>query len=291
GRGASRAQRVQAAAGRHLVQPGPDRGTAPAPAQAPPGRQQRLLHRVLGVLRRAEEPVAVHLQLAPVGLDELTERLAVARPGPRQQIRAHQAILPSPPSRSGHRGHPYRARRLRKLGARHRPVSRGGGLYLRDRPGRRWAGEDLRRGGGVVAETVADRADLKASPRQVWTLVLASLGLFMVALDNMVVTLALPALRASLHASLADLEWALNAYLLSFACCLLTGAALGDRFGRRRIFCTGLAVFTAASAWAALSPTVGALIAARAVQGAGAAMVMPLTLTLISDAFPADKRG
>jgi MFS family permease len=113
----------------------------------------------------------------------------------------------------------------------------------------------------------------------------------MVALDNVVVTLALPALRASLHGSLADLEWTLNACLLSFACWLLTGAALGDRFGRRRMFCTGLAVFTAASAWAALSPTVGALIAARAVQGAGAALVMPLTLTLISDAFPAEKRG
>ena len=142
-----------------------------------------------------------------------------------------------------------------------------------------------------MAEIVVDRPDLTASPRRAWTLVLASLGLFMVALDNMVVTLALPALRASLHASLADLEWTLNAYLLSFACCLLTGAALGDRFGRRRMFCIGMAVFTAASAWAALSPTVGVLIAARAVQGAGAAMVMPLTLTLISDAFPLEKRG
>jgi EmrB/QacA subfamily drug resistance transporter len=128
-------------------------------------------------------------------------------------------------------------------------------------------------------------------PKPAWTLVLASLGLFMVALDNMVVTLALPALRASLHGSLADLEWTVNAYLLSFACWLLTGAALGDRFGRRRMFCAGLAVFTAASAWAALSPTVGMLIAARAAQGAGAALVMPLTLTLISEAFPPEKRG
>ena len=142
-----------------------------------------------------------------------------------------------------------------------------------------------------MAETAVDRPDLKASPQRAWTLVLASLGLFMVALDNMVVTLALPALRASLHGSLADLEWTVNAYLLSFACWLLTGAALGDRFGRRRMFCTGLAVFTAASAWAALSPTVGVLIAARAVQGAGAALVMPLTLTLISEAFPPEKRG
>jgi EmrB/QacA subfamily drug resistance transporter len=142
-----------------------------------------------------------------------------------------------------------------------------------------------------VTETLTGQTGLQAQPRRAWTLVLASLGLFMVALDNMVVTLALPALRASLHASLPDLEWTLNAYLLSFACCLLTGAALGDRFGRRRMFCVGLAVFTAASAWAALSPTVGMLIAARTVQGAGAALVMPLTLTLISDAFPVEKRG
>src|SRR5215472_17419832 len=94
----------------------------------------------------------------------------------------------------------------------------GGGTAVNSREGR-------------PAEKVVDRADLEARPRRAWTLVLASLGLFMVALDNMVVTLALPALRASLHGSLADLEWTLNAYLLSFACWLLTGAALGDRFG------------------------------------------------------------
>src|SRR6202051_3092034 len=126
-------------------------------------------------------------------------------------------------------------------------------------------------------------------PKPAWTLVLASLGLFMSALDNMVVTTALPVLRVSLHASLSGLEWTVNAYLLSFACMLLTGAALGDRFGRKRMFCIRLAVFPAASAWAALSPTVGVLIAARVVQGAGAAIIMPLTLTLISEAFPAAK--
>jgi EmrB/QacA subfamily drug resistance transporter len=125
----------------------------------------------------------------------------------------------------------------------------------------------------------------------VWTLVLVSLGLFMAALDTLVVTTALPVLRVSLHTSLSDLEWTVNAYNLAFACSLLTGAALGDRFGRRRMFCVGLAVFTAASAGSALAPTVGVLIATRAVQGVGAAMVMPLTLTLISEAFPADKRG
>ena len=128
-------------------------------------------------------------------------------------------------------------------------------------------------------------------PSPTWTIVLAGLGIFMTALDNMVVTTALPVLRVSLHAGLAGLEWTLNAYLLAFACLLLTGAALGDRFGRRRMFAIGIALFTAASAAAALSPTVGALIAARVVQGAGAAIAFPLTLTLISEAFPAEKRG
>ncbi len=131
----------------------------------------------------------------------------------------------------------------------------------------------------------------ESTPRSTWTLVLASLGVFMTALDTLVVTTALPVLRAALHGSLSDLEWTVNAYNLAFACTLLTGAALGDRFGRRRMFCTGLGVFTAASAAGALAPTVGALIAARAVQGAGASMVMPLSLTLISEAFPAERRG
>jgi EmrB/QacA subfamily drug resistance transporter len=124
-----------------------------------------------------------------------------------------------------------------------------------------------------------------------WTIVLAGLGVFMTALDNMVVTTALPVLRVDLHAGLSSLEWTLNAYLLAFACLLLTGAALGDRFGRRRMFVVGIGVFTAASAAAALSPSAGALIAARVVQGAGAGIAFPLTLTLISEAFPVEKRG
>ena len=93
------------------------------------------------------------------------------------------------------------------------------------------------------------------TPHKAWTLVLASLGLFMVALDTLVVTTALPVLRVDLGASLSDLEWTVNAYNLAFACFLLTGAALGDRFGRRRMFSIGLFVFTAASAAAAVSPT------------------------------------
>lgn len=124
-----------------------------------------------------------------------------------------------------------------------------------------------------------------------WTLVLAALAVFMTALDTLVVTTALPVLRTNLHASLPSLEWTVNAYNLSFACLLLTGAAIGDRFGRRRMFTVGLFIFTTGSAAAALSPDAGALIAARAVQGAGAAIVTPLTLTLICMAFPAAKRG
>src|SRR5882762_5094924 len=108
-------------------------------------------------------------------------------------------------------------------------------------------------------------------PHKTWTVVLASLGVFMTALDTLVVTTALPSIRASLHGSLSDLEWTVNAYNLAFACSLLTGAALGDRYGRRRMFCVGLGVFTVASVGAALAPSVGALIFARAVQGTGAA--------------------
>ena len=120
---------------------------------------------------------------------------------------------------------------------------------------------------------------------------ITSVALFMVTLDNLVVTTALPVIRSDLHAGLQGLEWTVNAYTLTFAVLLLTGAALGDRFGRRLLFVIGIAVFTAASAFAALAPSIGTLIAARAIQGAGGALVMPLTLTLLSAAVPADKRG
>src|SRR2546430_14458463 len=113
----------------------------------------------------------------------------------------------------------------------------------------------------------------------------------MTALDTLVVTTSLPVLRVSLHASLSSLEWTVNAYNLSFACLCLTVAPLCDRFGRRRMFTIGVGVSTGASALSALSPSVEALIAARAFQGAGAALVTPLTLTLISEAFPTEKRG
>jgi EmrB/QacA subfamily drug resistance transporter len=125
---------------------------------------------------------------------------------------------------------------------------------------------------------------------KMWTLALTSLGSFMVALDGLVVTTALTRIRADLGASLAELEWTINAYALSFAVLLMAGAAIGDRVGRRRMFVAGLAVFAAASAACALAPTMGWLIAARTVQGAGAALVMPLAMALLSAAFaPAER--
>src|SRR5213594_4950566 len=113
----------------------------------------------------------------------------------------------------------------------------------------------------------------------------------MATLDNLVVTTALPVIRNDLHAGIEGLEWTVNAYTLTFAVLLLTGAALGDRFGRRRLFAIGLGIFTAASAAAALAPSIGALDAARAVQGVGGAIVMPLTLTILSAAVPPERRG
>ena len=124
-----------------------------------------------------------------------------------------------------------------------------------------------------------------------WTFVITSVALFMVTLDNLVVTMALPVIRKDLGASLEDLEWTVNAYTLTFAVLLLTGAALGDRFGRKRMFAIGMGIFTLASAAAALAPSVEALVAARAAQGIGGALVTPLTLTLLSAAVPAEKRG
>jgi EmrB/QacA subfamily drug resistance transporter len=125
----------------------------------------------------------------------------------------------------------------------------------------------------------------------IWTFVITSVALFMAMLDNLVVTTSLPVIRTDLGASIEDLEWTVNAYTLSFAVFLLTGAALGDRFGRRRLFVIGLGIFTGASVAAALAPSVDALIVARAVQGLGGATVTPLTLTILSAAVSPERRG
>ena len=132
---------------------------------------------------------------------------------------------------------------------------------------------------------------MTAKSRTIWTFIVTSVALFMAQLDNLVVTTALPVIRTDLHASLSALEWTVNAYTLTFAVLLLTGAALGERFGRRRMLVVGLVVFTAGSAAAALAPSAEWLIAFRALQGAGAAIVTPLTLTLLSAAVPVERRG
>lgn len=131
----------------------------------------------------------------------------------------------------------------------------------------------------------------RATPHQRATLLVASIASFMVGLDALVVTTALPTIHIALHASAATLGWTVTAYSLAFAALILTGSALGERYGRRRVFLTGMAVFTLASAACALAPSVGLLIAARAAQGAGGGLAVPLTLVLITEAYPPARRG
>ncbi len=131
----------------------------------------------------------------------------------------------------------------------------------------------------------------RSRSRAVWAVVITGMALFMASLDNLVVSTALPVIRDHLHAGLSGLEWTVNAYTLSFAVLLISAAAMGERFGRRRVFVLGIAVFTAASAVAALAPSIEVLVLARAIQGAGGAMIMPLSLTLLSAAVPPERRN
>ena len=132
---------------------------------------------------------------------------------------------------------------------------------------------------------------MTAKATRTWVLALTSVASLMVALDALVVTTALSTIRVDLGASIEQLEWTVNAYNLSFAVLLMTAAAVGDRFGRRRMFAAGLGLFVAASAACALAPDVEWLIAARAVQGVGAAMITPVALALLSANYPAELRG
>jgi EmrB/QacA subfamily drug resistance transporter len=141
----------------------------------------------------------------------------------------------------------------------------------------------------LIEERTMQEMSEKAT--KTWVMALTSVASFMVALDALVVTTALSTIRVDLGASIEALEWTVNAYNLSFAVLLLTGAALGDRFGRRRMFAAGLGLFVAASIACGLAGSVGWLIAARALQGAGAALVMPLAMALLSAAFPREQRG
>jgi EmrB/QacA subfamily drug resistance transporter len=129
------------------------------------------------------------------------------------------------------------------------------------------------------------------SPSLGWTLGLTSFAYFMVALDSLVVVTALPAIDRELHASLSTLQWTINAYGLTWAAGIITAAALGDLLGRKRVFTAGVALFTLSSAVCAIAPNIGVLIAARAVQGVGAAFILPLSLTILAGVFPAEKRG
>jgi EmrB/QacA subfamily drug resistance transporter len=137
----------------------------------------------------------------------------------------------------------------------------------------------------------ARSTQVSTASRLAWVVVLTGIGSLMAALDTLVVSTALPTIRLDLGASLEELEWTVNAYNLSFAVLLITAAALGDRYGRRRLYALGLALFAAASAACALAPNAGALIGARAVQGVGAALLLPLGLALLSAAFPPERRG
>ncbi|HEU5030105.1 MAG TPA: MFS transporter [Spirillospora sp.] len=144
---------------------------------------------------------------------------------------------------------------------------------------------------------MSSRSTLTAPPSQqpttdqLWTLALASVGSFLVILDLFAVTTALPTLRVALHASITTLDWTINAYTLAFAVLLMTAAALGDRWARRRVYASGLLLFAAASVACALAPNGAVLVGARAVQGIGAAVTMPTALALINAAFPTERRG
>ena len=129
------------------------------------------------------------------------------------------------------------------------------------------------------------------SRRLGWVVGLTSTAYFMVVLDSVVVITALPRMQRDLHVSLSSLQWTLNAYGIAFAAGIITAAALGDRFGRRKVFTIGLALFTAASVACAAAPSLSALIVARTVQGLGGAVVLPLSLTILTEAFPIERRG
>jgi EmrB/QacA subfamily drug resistance transporter len=138
---------------------------------------------------------------------------------------------------------------------------------------------------------VTDRLRLSESNRRWWTLGAMCFALFMIMLDNTVVNVALPSIQRDFEASLSALEWTINAYTLTFAVLLVTGGRLGDIFGRRRVFLIGVAIFALASATIGFAPNDGLLVASRAVQGIGAALMMPGTLSILTNAFPAEERG
>src|SRR5260370_41431545 len=146
-------------------------------------------------------------------------------------------------------------------------------------------------GASQAAETGNSDAGPETIGHPVRTFTIVGTAMFMAQLDNLVVTSALPSIQKSLHAGLSGLQWTISAYTLTFAVFLLTGATLGDRYGRKRLFGIGLTVFTLGSVGSALAPNIATLITARAVQGLGGAIMVPLTLTLLSAAVRPERRG
>ena len=141
------------------------------------------------------------------------------------------------------------------------------------------------------AAAVRGEQPVSGTSARILTVLLTSVAYFMVALDTLVVVTALPSIHRDLGGNVGTLQWTVNAYVLTFGATIITAAALGDLFGRRRMYVLGLVVFTVASAACALAPNIGVLIACRAVEGVGAGIIMPLGLTLLTSAFPVERRG
>ena len=139
--------------------------------------------------------------------------------------------------------------------------------------------------------TVTSNGVAEAAPRLGWVLILSSVAFFMVALDALVVITALPQIQKDLGVGLTSLQWTVNAYNIAVAAGIVTAAVLGDRYGRRRVFVAGLILFSAASAACALAPSVDLLIVARTIQGLGGAIVLPLSLTILTESFPVERRA
>src|SRR5579862_7016187 len=147
----------------------------------------------------------------------------------------------------------------------------------------------MRSAGG--AGTLAPMLRIDDRNRRWWTLGAVSFALFMIMLDNTIVNVALPSIGRGLRVGVSELEWVVNAYTLTFAVLMLTGGRIADLYGRRLVFAAGLSLFTVSSLTCGLASSAGVLIAARAFQGAGGALMMPATLSIITAAFPAEERG
>src|SRR3954451_14742678 len=207
---------------------------------------------------------------------------------PRQARALHAHGGPRRPAQQAHRDHDAGAPPLRAAARDPRGRDPRLGREPRSRAAR---GAPGRTSPDLERTSMTDRIRMNEHNRRWWTLGAMCFALFMIMLDNTVVNVALPSIEDDLGATLSGLEWTVNAYTLTFAVLLVTGGRLGDIFGRRRMFLFGVVVFALSSASIGLSPDQGWLVAGRAVQGIGAAFMMPGTLSIITNAFPREERG